>query len=152
MAPWSLKLGSMWQDHWQPEELARQGALVIKIEQAKGDPSRYYLSKANFTSLNAAKMSLVLIKNNPELYQAILTLADDIIDNRAPQAKEEDKLLQNFLKAPGKTHPVIFCSIVGYDSQENKHRRALDVSVQAETGMAMVRPGHIGNESDRTHR
>ena len=119
------------------EELARQGALVIKLEQVNGDPSRAYLSKANFTSLNAAKWSVVTNKNVP-FYRDILRFADVIIDNRAPEAKEKDLDLQHFLKVTNKKHPVIFCSIVGYDSKENKHRRALDVSVQAETGMAMA--------------
>lgn len=120
------------------EEFARQGALVIKLEQDKGDPSRTYLSKSNFTSLNAAKLSVVINKNESRLYLDILTLADVIIDNRSPEAKEKDVILQNFLNLTDKKHPVIFCSIVGYDSKENKHRRALDVSVQAETGMAIT--------------
>lgn len=120
------------------EELARQGALVIKLEQTKGDPSRVYLSKANFTSLNAAKFSVVLNKNEGTFYSDVLALADVIIDNRSPEAKEKDSVLQNFLQLTDKKHPVIFCSIVGYDSKENKYRRALDVSVQAETGMAMI--------------
>jgi crotonobetainyl-CoA:carnitine CoA-transferase CaiB-like acyl-CoA transferase len=120
------------------EELARQGALVIKLEQAKGDPSRTYLSKANFASLNAGKLSVVINKNENGFYLDILMLANVIIDNRSPEAKEKDLILQNFLNISDKNHPVIFCSIVGYDSKENKHRRALDVSVQAETGMAFT--------------
>jgi hypothetical protein len=45
--------------------------LVIKVEQANGDPGRTYLSKAIFTSLNAAKMSIVVPKSAPGLYSAI---------------------------------------------------------------------------------
>ena len=123
------------------EELARQGALVIKIEKSEGDPSRHYLSKESFTSLNAAKISMIVHKNDSH-YQAVLALADVIIDNRSPDAKEKDTILQGFLKAADKKHPVIFCSIVGYDSQANKSRRALDVSVQSETGMAMTNAPH----------
>ncbi len=125
-------------------ELAHKGALVIKIEQSSGDQARTYLpsdgDKPNpiFTSLNAGKASIILGPHDELIYNGLLALADVIIDNRSPDAKQRDKVFQVFLKDPKKKHPVIFCSIVGYDSQANHHRPALDVAVQAESGMAAV--------------
>lgn len=121
------------------ERLARKGACVIKIEAPKnGDPARHYLSKEIFTSLNASKLSIVIEKGDEPLYQEILLLADVIVDNRSPQAKECDIILNGFLKSADKSRPVIFCSIIGYEGEDNKHLLALDVSVQAATGMASV--------------
>ncbi len=123
------------------EELARQGALVVKIEQPGGDPSRQYLSKELFTNLNAAKASIEIDKINPSdlvAYQEILSLADVILDNRSPDAKDRDTILQEFLTSDNRRHPVIFCSIVGFNSEESRDKLALDVSVQAETGMFWI--------------
>ncbi len=120
--------------------LAREGAQVIKIELASGDPARSYLSHAIFTSCNAAKASIVVNKSNEKdlfIYENLLKLATVIVDNRSPDAKARDQPLQQFLHSP-KLNPVIFCSIVGYDSQEYHNRPALDVAVQAEIGMAMT--------------
>ena len=121
------------------ERLARKGAFVIKIEQPNiGDPARHYLSKEIFSSLNASKLSIAIGKEDSKLYQDILSMADVIVDNRSPKAKEQDNVLRVFLNLSEKFHPVIFCSIIGYQGEENKHLLALDVSVQAQTGMASV--------------
>lgn len=121
------------------ERLARKGACVVKIESPKiGDPARHYLSKEIFTSLNASKLSITIGKEDGSLYKEILLLADVIIDNRSPEAKGNDIILNGFLKSIDKPRPVIFCSIIGYEGEENKHLLALDVSVQAATGMASV--------------
>lgn len=118
------------------QELRLAGARVIKIETKHGDPARVYLPPAAFAQCNAGKESIV--PQSPEEYMALLSVATVIIDNRSPEAKQRDKTLQTFLKNPHKTHPVIFCSIVGYDSKQFAKRLALDVSVQAETGMAVT--------------
>ena len=120
------------------ERLARKGALVIKIEQPQsGDPARVYLSNEIFNSLNASKLSVMIGKEQQMLYLNILEMADVIIDNRSPDAKDNDKSLAIFLKSD-KSHPVIFCSLIGYEGEDNKHLLALDVSVQAATGMAFI--------------
>ncbi|MCS5709411.1 CoA transferase [Candidatus Berkiella cookevillensis] len=123
------------------EELARRGALVVKIEMPGiGDPARSYLSPSIFTSCNASKASIVIDKHNEhdnQMYTELLSLADVVIDNRSPDAKHRDEILQRFLHND-KLNPIIFCSIVGYDSADYHDRPALDVAVQAETGMAMV--------------
>ncbi len=120
------------------ERLARKGALVIKIEPLTGDPARSYLSKEIFTSLNAAKLSIALSKEDTELYNNIFQLADVIIDNRTPESKDNDVVLRHFLQSDNKCKPVIFCSIIGYEGEDNKHLLALDVSVQAFSGLAAV--------------
>src|SRR3989338_6629822 len=125
-------------------ELARKGSLVIKLEQkGMGDPARSYLPSkdkpnAIFTSLNAAKASIALSPEEKEEYRSLLQLADVIIDNRSPDAKNRDEVLQHFLKDPAKPHPVIFCSIVGYDSKIFHYRSAWDTAVQAWSGMSSV--------------
>lgn len=121
------------------EHLARNGALVIKIEKANvGDPARNYMSPEIFNSINAAKLSVAIDKNNADLYSKILEIADVIIDNRSPEGKLMDVVLNTFLQNGDKQHPVIFCSIIGYEGEESKHLLALDVAVQAGTGMAYV--------------
>ncbi len=128
------------------ERLARKGAFVVKIEPPNiGDPARHYLSKETFNSLNASKLSITLGKQEAQLYQEILSLTDVIIDNRSPEAKGNDITLNNFLKSTDKPRPVIFCSIIGYEGEEYRHLLALDVSVQAATGMASVN-GSAPNE------
>src|ERR1700722_14282426 len=113
------------------EELARKGAQVVKLEMAgQGDPARSYLSHAIFTSCNAGKASIAIDRKNAqdrENYRQLLLLADVIIDNRSPDAKHRDDILQHFLNEQ-KSHPVIFCSIVGYDSKLYHDRPALDVA------------------------
>ncbi|MFI4937748.1 MAG: CoA transferase [Candidatus Berkiellales bacterium] len=135
-----LEIGGNVSGPMATEKLAREGACVIKVELAGGDPARNYLSHSIFTSCNAGKASIVINKSKAEdqkIYQEILGMAHVIVDNRSPDAKMRDEDLQQFLHGP-KTQPVIFCSIVGYDSQEFHDRSALDVAVQAEIGMAMV--------------
>jgi hypothetical protein len=56
-------------------------------------------------------LSVALNKEEDPFYWNILALADVIIDNRSPEAKEKDSVLQSFLKFTYKKHPVIFCSI-----------------------------------------
>ncbi|MGD9591232.1 MAG: CoA transferase [Candidatus Berkiella sp.] len=136
-----LEIGNLISGPMASQELARKGALVIKLEnKGRGDTARGILSQAVFSSCNASKASIALDKTNAEddkIYLELLALADVVIDNRSPDAKMRDSVLQGFLKSQ-KNHPVIFCSIVGYDSDAYQDRSALDVAVQAETGMAMV--------------
>lgn len=124
--------------------LARKGAFVIKIEKpGVGDPARNYMSKEIFNSINAGKVSIAIDgKENKALFIDILKMADVIIDNRSPEAKENDEALNEFLDLQNKHQPVIFCSIVGYEGEENKHLLALDVAVQARTGMTHVNGAH----------
>lgn len=120
--------------------LARKGAFVIKIEKPiVGDPARNYMSKEIFNSINAGKLSIAIDnKENKSFFIDILKMADVIIDNRSPEAKENDEALNEFLDLENKYQPVIFCSIIGYEGEENKHLLALDVAVQARTGMTHV--------------
>lgn len=118
------------------EDFARSGATVIKVEFGEGDPARRYLSEEGFNQFNAGKKNVVIYQKNSEVYAQLLRDAQVIIDNRSPEAKKRDAILQAFLQND-KAHPVIMCSIVGYDSDVHIEP-ALDVTVQAETGMAMT--------------
>ncbi|MBS0286745.1 MAG: CoA transferase, partial [Proteobacteria bacterium] len=92
-----LELGNLISGPMASEELARKGALVIKLETQKGDSARGILSKAVFASCNAAKASIALDKTDIEdqqLYKELLELADVVIDNRSADAKMRDETLQ----------------------------------------------------------
>lgn len=140
-----IEIGGHVSGPFAAEDLARQGALVIKLEsmESGGDPSRKNLSREIFSNLNACKASIALDKVNMtfgnasggQLYAKLLAHANIIIDNRSLAAKKRDTGLEFFLQNKV-VHPLIYCSIIGYDAETLQH--ALDISVQAATGMAMT--------------
>lgn len=136
--------------------LARMGATVIKIEREEGDFARRYDSfvdgqSAYFVWLNAGKQSLVLDIKQPEdakRLQALISGADVFIQNLAPGAAARAGFDSLALR---KANPrLITCDISGYGEEgEYVERKAYDLLIQAETGLASVTgrpegPGRVG--------
>lgn len=118
------------------EELARSGALVIKVEKPEqGDPKRANSSPNSFNTFNAGKFSVTFDDSaeGQKLKRDLLKLADVVVDNRSKGAQERDELLQEALKAESRQRPLIFCSIGGFE--RNDGRPAYDRVLQAESGM-----------------
>lgn len=137
-------------------KLARMGATVIKIERPEGDFARRYDSvvsgqSAYFVWLNAGKQSLVLdIKQQEDAarLQALIAGADVFIQNLAPGAASRAGFDSLSLR---KAHArLITCDISGYGEEgEYVDRKAYDLLVQAETGLAQITgrpegPGRVG--------
>ena len=119
------------------EELARSGALVIKVEKEKeGDPKRNNSSKTSFGTFNAGKFSVTFDETaqSQKLKRDILACADVIIDNRSIAAQRRDRILQESLSTEKRDNPVIFTSISGFG--RDTKRPAYDRVLQAESGMA----------------
>ncbi len=125
--------------------LARMGARVIKIERPEGDFARAYdhavrgLS-AYYVWLNAGKESLVLDIKNPAdalRLHALIAQADVFIQNLAPGAALRAGFDSLTLR---QRHPrLITCDISGYgESGPYANRKAYDLLVQAETGLASI--------------
>jgi formyl-CoA transferase len=128
--------------------LADAGARVIKIERPEGDFARDYDhvvhgESANFVWLNRGKESVVLDLGKPddkELFAALLAKADVFVQNLKPGAIAKLGFAVDRLR---KDHPrLICCSISGYgDSGPYSARKAYDLLVQAESGIASVTGG-----------
>jgi itaconate CoA-transferase len=136
--------------------LADAGARVIKIERPGGDFARHYDAavkgqSAYFVWLNRGKQSVQLDFKNPDdmaLLKRLIAKADVFIQNMAPGASERLGLGAETLR---KAHPrLIVCDITGYgDFGPYRDRRAYDLLVQAESGVASITgtpeaPGRIG--------
>lgn len=128
--------------------MADAGARVIKVERPEGDFARQYDhvvhgESANFVWLNRGKESVVLdltTEEDKKLFAAMIARADVFVQNLKPGAIAKlgfgiDKLR--------KEHPrLICCSISGYgDSEPYAARKAYDLLVQAESGLASVTGG-----------
>lgn len=117
--------------------LVSDGAMGITIEPPTGDPARRYLSHECFTTFHAGKMSIAMdLKKDPN-YLKVLSEAFVIIDNRSKRARDEDAVLQTFLKDANKPHRVIYCYISGFPG-EDEFRAGNDVTTQAAMGIATV--------------
>jgi itaconate CoA-transferase len=128
--------------------LADAGARVIKIERPEGDFARGYDNlvhgeSAYFVWLNRGKESVVLDLNDPTakaLLGAMLAKADVFVQNLKPGAIAKlgfapERLIRD--------HPrLIICSISGYgESGPYAQRKAYDLLIQAESGLASVTGG-----------
>jgi itaconate CoA-transferase len=128
--------------------LADAGARVIKIERPEGDFARGYDGyvhgeSANFVWLNRGKESVVLDLGRAEdktLFAAMLTKADVFVQNLKPGAIAK---LGFPIAELRKKHPrLICCSISGYgESGPYRRRKAYDLLVQAESGLASITGG-----------
>src|SRR6201981_1743710 len=135
--------------------LADAGARVIKVERPEGDFARYYdkLAKsrdgraagesAYFVWLNRGKESLVLDlahEGDKALLAAIIAKADVLVQNLKPGAVAK---LGSPLDELRRAHPrLVICSISGYgESGPYAARKAYDMLVQAESGLASVTGG-----------
>jgi formyl-CoA transferase len=136
--------------------LADAGARVIKVERPEGDFARYYDKlavphkgkksegqSAYFVWLNRGKESLVLDLAREEdkaLLAAIIAKADVLVQNLKPGAIAK---LGFPLEKLRRAHPrLVICSISGY-GEEGPYaaRKAYDMLVQAESGLASVTGG-----------
>ncbi|RAI45503.1 CaiB/BaiF CoA transferase family protein [Rhodoplanes roseus] len=128
--------------------LADAGARVVKIERPEGDFARGYDSLAkgesiHFVWLNRGKESVVLDltrDDDTSLLAALLARADVLVQNLKPGALK--KLGFDPLRLR-EAHPrLIVCSISGYgETGPYAQRKAYDLLVQAETGLASVTGG-----------
>jgi len=128
--------------------LADAGARVIKIERPEGDFARYYDTVANgesayFVWLNRGKESAVLDLGKPAdkaLLEAMLAKADVFVQNLKPGAIAKLGFAVERLR---REHPrLIVCSISGYgESGPYAARKAYDLLIQAESGLASVTGG-----------
>lgn len=131
--------------------LADAGARVIKVERPEGDFARQYDhvvhgESANFVWLNRGKESVVLDLGKAEdkaLLEAMLAKADVFVQNLKPGALAKlgfaiARLRQDYPR-------LICCSISGYgESGPYAHRKAYDLLIQAESGIASVTGGPDG--------
>ena len=136
--------------------LADAGARVIKIERPEGDFARGYDAYVHgwssyFVWLNRGKQSLVLdFKKDDDLalLRRLIARADVLIQNLAPGAAERAGFGSAEMRA--KDRRLIAVDISGYgDHGPYRGRRAYDLLVQAESGMASITgtehaPGRIG--------
>jgi len=129
-------------------KLADAGARVIKLERPEGDFARHYDSLVHgecthFSWLNRGKESVVADLTKPEdkrLFEAILAKADVLIQNLKPGALAK---LGYPMEILCERHPrLICCSISGYgDEGPYRDRKAYDLLIQAESGLASVTGG-----------
>jgi formyl-CoA transferase len=128
--------------------LADAGARVVKIERPEGDFARYYDDLvhgecAYFVWLNRGKESVVLDLTRDDdkaLLEAMLARADVFVQNLKPGALAKlgfaiTRLRQSYPR-------LITCSISGYgESGPYAARKAYDLLIQAESGLASVTGG-----------
>jgi crotonobetainyl-CoA:carnitine CoA-transferase CaiB-like acyl-CoA transferase len=136
--------------------LADAGARVIKIERPEGDFARGYDAYVHglssyFVWLNRGKQSVTLDfkhKDDLALLHRMIAKADVLIQNLAPGAAERAGFGSAAMRAAHQR--LITVDISGYgDHGPYKNRRAYDLLVQAESGLASITgtehaPGRVG--------
>src|SRR4051812_43259 len=125
--------------------LADAGAHVIKVERPEGDFARGYDAAANgqssyFVWLNRGKDSAVIdlaTKDGRAALEALIAKADVLLQNLKPGSMEK---LGFSLERLRRDYPaLICCTISGYgDDGPYAHRKAYDLLIQAESGLASV--------------
>jgi itaconate CoA-transferase len=128
--------------------LADAGARVIKVERPEGDFARQYDNVVlgqctHFVWLNRGKESVVADLTKPDdrrLFEALLAKADVFLQNLKPGALAK---LGYAVATLRERYPrLICCSISGYgDEGPYRDRKAYDLLVQAESGLASVTGG-----------
>ncbi len=136
--------------------LADAGARVIKIERPEGDFARGYDGYVHglssyFVWLNRGKQSVTLDFKRPDdlaLLHRLIGRADVLIQNLAPGAADRAGFGSAAMRAARKE--LITVDVSGYgDHGPYKNRRAYDLLVQAESGLASITgtehaPGRVG--------
>jgi crotonobetainyl-CoA:carnitine CoA-transferase CaiB-like acyl-CoA transferase len=136
--------------------LADAGARVIKIERPEGDFARGYDGYVNglstyFVWLNRGKQSVTLdFKKSDDLalLHRLIGKADVLIQNLAPGAADRAGFGSATMRSTHKK--LITVDVSGYgDHGPYKNRRAYDLLVQAESGLASITgtehaPGRVG--------
>jgi formyl-CoA transferase len=128
--------------------LADAGAEVIKIERPEGDFARGYDAAAKgqssyFVWLNRGKESAVVdlaTKEGRAELEALIASADVLLQNLKPGSMDK---LGFSLERLRKDYPkLICCTITGYgDTGPYAHRKAYDLLIQAESGLASITGG-----------
>jgi formyl-CoA transferase len=128
--------------------MADAGARVIKVERPEGDFARDYDhlihgESTHFIWLNRGKESVVLDLTRPDdkrLFEAMLAKADVFVQNLKPGALAK---LGFAIPRLRKDYPKLICaSISGYgESGPYAQRKAYDLLIQAESGLAFVTGG-----------
>jgi itaconate CoA-transferase len=131
--------------------LADAGADVIKVERPEGDFARFYDAAAKgqssyFVWLNRGKDSVVIdlaTKEGRQSLEALISGADVLIQNLKPGAMEKLGFAQARLR---RDYPrLICCTISGYgDDGPYADRKAYDLLIQAESGLASITGGPDG--------
>lgn len=131
--------------------LADAGARVVKIERPEGDFARFYdtatpAGSSYFVWINRGKESVVLDLREPRARDALAELiarADVLVQNLKPGALARMGFAPEDLV---KRNPrLIACSITGYgDEGPLANRKAYDLLVQAESGLASITGGPEG--------
>ncbi len=136
--------------------LADAGARVIKIERPEGDFARGYDGYVHglssyFVWLNRGKQSVTLDFKKPDdlaLLHRLIGKADVLIQNLAPGAADRAGFGSAAMRAAHRK--LITVDVSGYgDHGPYKNRRAYDLLVQAESGLASITgtehaPGRVG--------
>jgi len=128
--------------------LADAGAQVIKVERPEGDFARGYDHAAKgqssyFVWLNRGKDSVVIdlaTKEGRNDLEELIATADVLLQNLKPGAMDKLGFSRERLR---KTYPaLIMCTISGYgDDGPYAHRKAYDLLIQAESGLASITGG-----------
>src|SRR5882724_12602854 len=128
--------------------LADAGATVIKIERPEGDFARGYDAAAKgqssyFVWLNRGKQSVVIdltTDDGRRTLESLIADADVLVQNLKPGAMDKLGFALTRLR---KDYPsLICCTITGYgDEGPYAHRKAYDLLIQAESGLASITGG-----------
>jgi itaconate CoA-transferase len=131
--------------------LADAGATVIKIERPEGDFARGYDNAAKgqssyFVWLNRGKQSVVVdlaAREGRAQLEELIAGADVLLQNLKPGSMDKLGFSLERLK---KDYPaLICCTITGYgDEGPYAHRKAYDLLIQAESGLASITGGPEG--------
>ena len=131
--------------------LADAGATVIKVERPEGDFARAYDAAAKgqssyFVWLNRGKQSVVVdlaAKEGRAQLEELIAGADVLLQNLKPGAMDK---LGFSLERIRKDYPaLVCCTITGYgDEGPYAHRKAYDLLIQAESGLASITGGPEG--------
>src|SRR5947209_9326441 len=131
--------------------LADAGAHVIKVERPEGDFARSYDAAAKgqssyFVWLNRGKDSAVIdlaTKQGRAELEHLIGSADVLIQNLKPGSM--DKLGFTLERLRRQYPKLICCTISGYgDDGPYAHRKAYDLLIQAESGLASITGGADG--------
>jgi len=131
--------------------LADAGATVIKVERPEGDFARAYDAAARgqssyFVWLNRGKQSVIAdlsTKQGRQTLEELIAGADVLLQNLKPGAM--DKLGFSLERLKRDYPALICCTITGYgDEGPFAHRKAYDLLIQAESGLASITGGPDG--------
>jgi CoA:oxalate CoA-transferase len=128
--------------------LAELGADVIKVEMVGGEFTREVVPYV-FRSHNRGKRSLAVDLHDPrgaECVRRLAAISDVFIHNQRPGFVEEVGLDRDTL---GTLNPrLIYAAITGFGrTGPDSSRRAIDMLIQAESGLASAQSALLGNVS-----